>query len=226
MRISELARASGESVSTIKFYIREAVLFPGESTAPNQAVYGDHHLKRLALIRTLREELNMSVERIREVILSAEQGGQAMLGVGLRAAQESLHVHKNRGKDKAVPELGRAWNLLVELSEKLGWQFSLENETAAEVAEAVATILRVMPEAKVEDSLIEYAKVMKAIADEEISDSFDPQTDPFESLRYAILGTYLFEPLILSLRRLAHGQRVHEIQAKSTIKSSSPIKAP
>jgi hypothetical protein len=60
---------------------------------------------------------------------------------------------------------------------------------------------------------------MKAIADEEIPDSFDPESDPVESMRYAVLGTYLLEPLILSLRRLAHGQRTAEIM-KAKMKSS------
>lgn len=56
-------------------------------------------------------------------------------------------------------------------------------------------------------SLDEYARAMKAIADWEIPDTFDPEGEPLGTLRYAVLGTYLIEPLILALRRLAHAER-------------------
>lgn len=209
MKISELAEASGESIATIKFYIRENLLPPGETVAKTQAHYGEVHRKRLDLIRTLQTELGMSIDRIREVLAEAEQGGVAMLAAGLKNARESRHGDKKL--DQSSPEMGRAWELLTRLEKDLGWDISPEHSSAADVAEAVATILRVMPDAKVEDSLVEYAKVMKSVADQEIPESFDPAGDPWDSLRYAVLGTYLFEPLILGLRRMAHGQRTAEI---------------
>jgi DNA-binding transcriptional MerR regulator len=39
MRIAELSRRSGVSVPTIKYYLREGLLPPGERTSPNQALY-------------------------------------------------------------------------------------------------------------------------------------------------------------------------------------------
>jgi DNA-binding transcriptional MerR regulator len=212
MKISELAEASGESIPTIKFYIREQLLPPGESVARTQARYGEVHLKRLDLIRTLRAELGMSVEKIRDVLAEAEQGGEALLSAGLRGARESKHGPEKQ--DLASPEIGQAFSLLDKLETDLGWNIHPEDPSTLDVAQAVATILRVMPDAGIEESLIEYATVMKQVADAEIPESFDPAGDPFESLRYAVLGTYLFEPLLLSLRRLAHGQRTTEIIRK------------
>ena len=46
MRISDLSRQSGVPVATIKFYLREQLLPPGEPTGRNQAVYLDRHLRR------------------------------------------------------------------------------------------------------------------------------------------------------------------------------------
>lgn len=39
MRISELSDVTGVSVATIKYYLREELVPPGERTAPNQADY-------------------------------------------------------------------------------------------------------------------------------------------------------------------------------------------
>mgnify|MGYP006166768185 CR=1 FL=1 len=46
MRISELSRHSGISISSIKFYIREGVLPAGERSQRNQAQYSEDHLRR------------------------------------------------------------------------------------------------------------------------------------------------------------------------------------
>ena len=49
MRIAELSRQSGVPVPTIKYYLREGLLPAGELTSPNQASYGETHLRRLRL---------------------------------------------------------------------------------------------------------------------------------------------------------------------------------
>ncbi len=41
MRVAELSRRSGVSVASIKYYLREGLLPPGELTSPNQAHYGE-----------------------------------------------------------------------------------------------------------------------------------------------------------------------------------------
>ena len=51
MRISELARESGTSVATIKYYLREGLLAPGERVNAREASYGQGHVKRLRLVR-------------------------------------------------------------------------------------------------------------------------------------------------------------------------------
>lgn len=224
MRISELAKASDTSIPTIKFYIREGLLPAGGATSRTQASYTDAHLRRLELISILQAELGMSVEKIGEVLREAGRGGEAMLAMGLRNARESRHGSRGaaRGKGrsdagagsrpgKEPPEPRLAWRYVHRMASGLGWELKRKDPIATDVAESVATILRAMPEARIELSLIEYARAMKSIADREIPDSFDPAGQPWESLRYAVLGTYLLEPLILALRRLAHAERTGEL---------------
>lgn len=47
----------------------------------------------------------------------------------------------------------------------------------------------------------------KKIAKFEVPDDWSPDSSPEAALRYAMLGTVLFEPLILALRRMAHVAR-------------------
>jgi DNA-binding transcriptional MerR regulator len=209
MKISELSRSSGEPIPTIKYYIREGLLPPGRATAQNQANYGDEHLERIALIRALRDELGMSVEKIGEVLRAEANGGRELLRSGLRAAQDARHGNRD---ERAHPELGRAWAELGRLEQALGWDIVADDPASIDAASALASILRVLPDASPGEFLPVYAQAMKGIADREIPDDFDPDGDPWRSLRFAVLGTYLFEPLLLALRRIAHRQRAAELQ--------------
>src|SRR4051812_11691483 len=68
MRIAELSRVSGVPVPTIKYYLRENLLPPGELTSPNQASYGDLHVRRLRLIRALVDLAGVPVAQVKEVL--------------------------------------------------------------------------------------------------------------------------------------------------------------
>lgn len=208
MKISELAARAGESVPTLKFYIREGLLPAGQRTGRTQAIYGEEHLKRLELIRLLKEELNMSLERIGEVLRSAQGGGAELLRTGLDAAQESRHGKKSERLDV---ELGRAWSELKTLEGSMGWSLSAEDPAWADAAEALAAILRALPDSEPQEFLPRYAELMQQMAQEEIPENFDPIASPWESFRLAVLGTFLYEPLILALRRMAHSQRSTEL---------------
>jgi DNA-binding transcriptional MerR regulator len=68
MRIAELARRSGIPVGTVKYYLREGLLPPGELTAATQAQYSDAHVQRLGLIRALLGPGGLSIAATREVL--------------------------------------------------------------------------------------------------------------------------------------------------------------
>ncbi|MFF4318464.1 MerR family transcriptional regulator [Streptomyces sp. NPDC001568] len=72
MRIGELSGRTGVPVPTIKYYVREGLLAPGELTSPNQASYGDAHERRLRLIRALLEVGGLSVANIGEVLVAVD----------------------------------------------------------------------------------------------------------------------------------------------------------
>ncbi|HEY0215810.1 MAG TPA: MerR family transcriptional regulator [Cellulomonas sp.] len=68
MRISELAATTGLTVATIKFYLREGLLPAGRSLGPTSADYDEHHVRRLRLIRALREVGELPLASIQELI--------------------------------------------------------------------------------------------------------------------------------------------------------------
>ncbi|MDQ4008931.1 MAG: MerR family transcriptional regulator, partial [Actinomycetota bacterium] len=55
MQMSELARAGGVPVATVKYYLRERLLPPGVATSATRSTYDEGHLLRLRLIRALVE---------------------------------------------------------------------------------------------------------------------------------------------------------------------------
>lgn len=64
MLLSELADATGTSAASIKYYLREGLLPPGERVTATRADYGTRHVERLHLIRTLRDTCATPVPHI------------------------------------------------------------------------------------------------------------------------------------------------------------------
>jgi DNA-binding transcriptional MerR regulator len=67
MLVSELAERSDVPLATVKYYLREGLLPPGETTGPRRAEYGDAHLRRLRVLRLLREVGGVPVTSLRRV---------------------------------------------------------------------------------------------------------------------------------------------------------------
>lgn len=67
MKMSQLAEASGLTVSTIKFYISQGLLPRPEKARPNVAHYDSRFLKRLMIIKKMRSE-GLSVSSIRSIL--------------------------------------------------------------------------------------------------------------------------------------------------------------
>ena len=67
MKMSQLAVASGLTVSTIKFYMSQGLLPRPQKAKPNVAFYDDAFLKRLLIIKKMRNE-DLSVNSIKVIL--------------------------------------------------------------------------------------------------------------------------------------------------------------
>ncbi|MEU0112517.1 MerR family transcriptional regulator [Streptomyces bobili] len=194
MRISELSRRSGVSVTTIKYYLREGLLAPGRQTSATQAEYDDQHLRRLRLIRALTGVRGLSVTTTREVLdaLAAHTGDTHLL-LGLTLGSVSLSG-ESAEQDPATGEVEA-------LVEELGWHVHESAPARATLAEAL-TSLHSLGVPVDRHTLLPYARLAERIAVLDL-DQLDGLTDPLEAAERALLLTVLLEPALMALRRMA-----------------------
>lgn len=115
-RIAEVVRRSGVTKETIHFYLREGLLPPPRKTARNAALYGEEHLHRLRLIRSLREEHLLPLKAIKSLLddqpelqFSADQF--ATLQALRRLKLNDLRQQSSGGERRLTRDLARELGL-------------------------------------------------------------------------------------------------------------------
>jgi DNA-binding transcriptional MerR regulator len=184
MRMQDLSRATGLPVPTVKYYLREGLLAPGERVAPNQARYGAAHVRRLRQVRALLEVCGLSVAEVRELL---DQG----------------HIQPRRSQSPPLSEEDTRWavNTVSAIARTSHW-------TVADNAPAVAALVRVLCAVRefcpdtVLDRLEDYASLADATAD------IDLATDHNE------MSMILADALFAALHRLARNSRHSSLQTR------------
>jgi DNA-binding transcriptional MerR regulator len=195
MRVSELVERSGVSLATIKYYLREGLLMPGEATSATQASYGQEHLRRLALIHALTDVVGLSVQKAAQVIQLIESPGDDLFRT-LGSAIGALPPYQD-----SPPDAERDYPLARAALEHLGRSYDPQYAAVAQLDRALAaTAAAGFPTD--DDRLELYAAHAHAIAEYDIDHI--PEGSAQSAIEYAVLGTALYEPIIASLRRLAH----------------------
>jgi len=196
MRMAELARESGCTVATIKYYLREGLLSPGETTSATQASYGDAQVERLRLIRVLREVGDVPVSRIGEVLAAIDDTGRPLHDVIGTAHHALGPVPTDESAEHAATRqevvdhiLGRGWDV-----DPMAPAFDV-------LAGALAALRRLGVEGDVK-CFDPYASVAFDIAEAELA-SIDPSRGPSDTVTQVIIGTVVQEQALLALRRLA-----------------------
>ena len=198
MRISELSQASRVPVPTIKYYLREGLLPPGQPTAPNQADYDESHLHRLRLVRALVDVGGLSIAAVGAVLDAIED--------------ESLSVHQMLGvahhalgpaADQAPVEddVAQAREEVDRFLDGLGWRVSPEAPSRRRLADALVALRRLDRDADAK-VFAPYAKAAEELAAQELASmpADAPRADLVES---AVVGTVVFEAALVALRKLA-----------------------
>ena len=213
MRMAELSRRSGVPTGTIKYYLREGLVPPGEATAPNQAEYCQQHLDRLALIRALREAAGLPIATINRVFAAMDRYQEGTppeyLSIAIGALSEPLAV-----PDDQAEEYAQARAQVAELVDMLGWNVDPDSPGHADLVRAMAGVHRFLPGLITDTKqLLPYGRAVRSLADVEIPETYDPAVDRSAVLGFSVLGTVLFEPVILALRKLAHTDRIRNTAA-------------
>ncbi|MEU0204404.1 MULTISPECIES: MerR family transcriptional regulator [unclassified Streptomyces] len=198
MRIGELSRKTGVPVPTIKYYVREGLLPPGELTSPNQAAYGEAHERRLRLIRALLDVGGMKVADIANVLAAVDDPARPLHKVLGAAADRLGAAHDEH--DDAESVAARA--AVADLVSRRGWRTHASNPAAADLAKALAALARLGHGAFAE-VLDDYADAAEQVARADLA-YVDRRVGVEDRVEGVVIGTVLGEAVFSALRRLAH----------------------
>ena len=199
MKISELARVSGLPLATVKFYLREGLLPGGARTAPNQASYGQEHVRRLRLIRTLRAVGRLDIERIRRVVAAIDDdrlSRHEVFGVvEIARAADSVATVDTPGDMNARADVDHFIG-------ELGWLVRPDAVARAELAGALSA-LRALGREYGTEVFAPYADAADRMAAWEVA-TIPASESRSMAVERMVVGTVVFGAVFDALRRLAH----------------------
>ncbi|WP_370946651.1 MerR family transcriptional regulator [Amycolatopsis sp. cg5] len=204
MRMAELSSVSGIPVATIKYYLREGLLQPGERTSPNQARYGEAHVRRLKLVRALIDVGGLSIAAVQETLGAIDD--QVSTHSALGFAQKGIAM-----PDVVVDDETRDWalGLIKGVAEEHGWDLCSE-DPAIEVLISVMGAFRDLGHEYMLDGLPQYAKASRQIAEQDLASLAGMQSVE-QIVESAAVGTVLGDTLLMALRRLAQQEVSHRV---------------
>ncbi|NLU69796.1 MerR family transcriptional regulator [Streptomyces sp. HNM0574] len=203
MRLAELSEHSGLPTATIKYYLREGLLPPGRRVSATQSEYDENHLRRLRLVRALIQVGGLPVSTAREVLAAVDDGSRD-LDSRLGAAVNALP----HGKESTDPgndvSAAAAAETARELVSRLGWDLAPASPAYRMLLRAVAGLHRLGYPCDL-GSLMPYARAAAdiAVSDLDLVESLETTDARIEA---AVACTVLYEPVLLSLRRLAEAE--------------------
>lgn len=205
LKISELSLKTEIPLATIKFYLREGLLPPGERTGPNQARYGPEHLSRLRLIRTMRDIGGLSIATIREILRHTDDAPDPSI---LAQVADAIADHPGPVIASSLtegPGRGRAEEDVAAVLTRTGWDIRPDSRVRARLVDALMAI-RATVEPDVPAEVLDfYAHAAFDIARNERSQGMSHLEGGTDGIVEAVVrGTILWEMVLTTMRRLAH----------------------
>lgn len=195
--MAELSARSGVQIPTIRFYMREGLVPPGQLTSPNQAVYDDAHVRALKLVRTLVEVGGLPISAVREVLAHIQAKGGDLYG-SMGGVQYALTTLRDVPNDDILRTARERVDALIE---GRAWKIRANNPARESLAQALATLDR-LGQHDVVGMLDAYADAMSSLAKEEVPALLERDTVEAISegvIAYDVLG----DAMLSALRRLA-----------------------
>ncbi|QPZ37429.1 MerR family transcriptional regulator [Paramicrobacterium chengjingii] len=197
MRISELSHETNVSVASIKYYLREGLLPAGETLGARQADYGDAHITRLRLIRALVDVVGLPIAKVKRIFELIENPGDDMFST-LGKAVDSLPPYAAEGETDA-DDYPKARKII----EGLDWTYDARYAATGQLERSLGAIEGTgVPMSR--ERLEVYSRAARMVAEFDIAHLPQADADPSATIEYSVLGTALYEPILVALRRLAH----------------------
>ena len=199
MRVSELSERSGVPVHTIKYYVREGLLPPGTRVAGRLSEYDDEHLRRLRLLRALREVGGVPVARLLDVVAVVDSSATVHTKMG--AAADALAADPGESDEESR-------RLADETIARAGWdRVRPEARERLNLAALFHTAAR--HGTRLDAGAVDgYARVADGVARREI-EALARAGDDTTVLERMVIGTVVYGELLMLLRRLAEEHHSH-----------------
>ncbi|WP_329004475.1 MerR family transcriptional regulator [Kribbella sp. NBC_00709] len=198
MRIGELSKATGVSVPTIKYYLREGLLPAGELSSPNQASYREAHVRRLRLIRALIELAQVPVATVKDILESLDSDTEPLHEQIGRAHRALTPTRRLTATDEAR---AAATTQVTDLISKRGWKVDPDAPALATLIDTIAA-LHNLGQPNLAAHLDTYAEAVERFTSLEI-DAVTANPTRDQLAESVVIGTILGETLISSLRLLS-----------------------
>ncbi|MGA4844401.1 MerR family transcriptional regulator [Streptomyces sp. G45] len=216
--MAELSRRSGVPVATIKYYIREGLLPAGDRTAPTQAEYGEHTLRRLRLARALICLGGLSVAEAADVLSAIDERGTTPSAAAAARSTVPPAVAAHPPPEDTYLTEARA------LCDAAGWTTPPDSPHLRSLATA-QQVLNTLGATWTAQELLPYARLAHATARIDLAridlDREAPPAPALTAAEHAVIQTVLLEPVLATLRRLAQD---HE-EATRTDREDGPTQA-
>lgn len=197
MRIGELSAKTGVPVATIKYYVREGLLFGGERRSHNQVEYGEEHVRRLRLVRAMVEVGNLPIAKVREVLAEIEVPDRGLDGT-LGVASRALSQHREPTGEVAEEDLETARTIIAQQ----GWHsVPPEYGQVRALADAIGR-LRELGLVDMVDMSGQYARAAEMVAEFDLG-LLAAREERDEIIEAMVVGTVLGDAIFGALRRIA-----------------------
>ncbi|MDR1427980.1 MAG: MerR family transcriptional regulator [Bifidobacteriaceae bacterium] len=211
LRISELSRRSGTSIATIKYYIREGLIPPGERVNARVSNHNDATVDRLRLITGLIHVVGLSMSQVRQVLDIIDEAELRPAEAMTRATVDlPLSGRGPLGASHKDPPNQTSHSFDQALA-AVGFEDIPDAEYVRQTKAAMALAERcgvgIQP-----DHLLEYASAARKAAQADFAQL--PLDAPRRAVQAAVLGTAIYEPVLLGLRRLAHRELARQLNAR------------
>jgi DNA-binding transcriptional MerR regulator len=207
MLVSEFAERADVPVATVKYYLREGLLHPGEPTGPRRARYDESHLRRLRILRMLREVGGVPVTSLRQVIEAMDDEELPVHEVMTLVADVISEGPQPEFQDPAAVEVVDA------VLSGVGWEgIHPESVDRQRLAALVSLLNGPGPLAATVEILTFYAEAADHVARTEV-DLLDHTVERSQLLEQLVTGSVVYGQVFQVLRQL--GEQHHLARASS-----------
>ena len=198
MKLSELARRSGTSTTTLKHWIRVGIMPPGMLKNTTTAIYEQRHVERARLIVVLRDVFGASTTAIRALTELIDAEGTTTLDVMNACQAFALGTPDDLASDPAYAEYRERTYELMRRRDWRGYPGAAERGLAHALAQAAEVGLDYDV-----DTLMRYADALEPFARQNVA-VLGPSGSADEVARRMLLAVNARARQLVAVSSLAH----------------------